>query len=158
MANAAVASLNVAWCQLEMKKYVEALRMFGRLKEDLADSSADMLALLVYAGEGLTLNALADYSRAEQAAAICVERIEEANVTAEIRAVALHAVGQIRGEVELLEQSAACWRQLERPAWLARTLDVLIDLGVNDPGLVTERDEARATLAAARAQMEDGVV
>ena len=45
----------------------------------------------------------------------------------EVRGWALYGAGVVLADVTLLEDSATCWRMLERPCWLARTLDALAE-------------------------------
>ena len=148
------ATLNLGWCHLDGGDLLKAKRVFQRAR-DAADPGLPRIhRIFLDAGDGLTALGLSQLDVADERADSCM-RLIDGDVPTEDRGWALYAAGKIRGDIEILQQSAACWRELERPVWLARTLDVLVDLGVADSAVVAERDQARATLATARDRIKE---
>ncbi len=82
--------------------------------------------VLIDAGDALSARALGADDEAKVIARRCLDVGEKAEL-GEVRGWALYAAGIVLGQARLLEDSATCWRMLDRPAWLARTLEALVE-------------------------------
>ena len=119
--------VNLGWSQLEAGRAEPALHLFRRLPAEFSESFTTTERVLVTAGAALSARLAGEAAEAEARARECLEAGQGATL-GEVRGWALYGAGVVLNDSALLEDSAACWRMLERPSWLARTLDALAQL------------------------------
>ena len=135
------ARINLAWTHLERGAPEPARLLLRRLRAEFAGAISQTEAVLIDAGAALAAQALGFAGEAETFARSCLKAGSGAEL-GEVRGWALYAAGRVLRETGMLEDSAACWRMLDRPAWLARTLEALVTLE-SPPMSEVHADEAR---------------
>ena len=121
------ALVNLAWCHYEAGAPEAARHLFRALRVDFAKWITAIEQALIDAGDALASRALGQHDDAKRLAQRAVDG-GASSPLAEVKGWTLYAAGIVAMDKSMLEDSAACWRMLDRPAWLARTLDALLSL------------------------------
>lgn len=144
------AMVNLAWARLEKGEVQAARHLFRTLRLEFAAQLTSTVRVLIDAGDSLAACAM-EAKEAEPLAYACLEAGGSAEL-GEVRGWALYAAGVVLKRADLLEDAATCWRMLDRPAWLARTLEALVRL---TPGPMGDVLNEEASSIRARIQVPE---
>ncbi len=137
------ALINLGWSRLEGGDYDPAWHLFRQLRAEFESVITSTEAVLIDAGAALSAAALGAREDGEALARQCLDTGRGAKL-GEVRGWAFYAAGIVLKDTKLLEDSAACWATLDRPAWQARTLEALATL--SEPPLDEVMAEEAATI------------